>query len=425
MKMTGNKTTKNIISFVLITILIVALSATSYAATLSPGGITGAGEGSDGNDAKVSVTKQVNVGEGVDLSKLKFDYVASLTDVFDHDISSAVYDSVRTINKPIAFSGLSSSSGMGHVIGSTGSFLPAGTAFPHAGVYEYKIKEKDLILEDLTTTPKSYSMKVYIKNGADELYVWGVTVEDEDEQAKIDPTYNPKGNGFLFVSSYAASAAPPKTSPTTPPPITPPPPVTSPALYTSLIIQNKIKNNTSGDEHSFKFVIKMVIPKINEKTSKKVSSDDQVHTKTVSPKTTALSKYKPGKTYIVNFELKDGQKKEFTWLPVGTIYTITEKAEPKYKATSMVTEDGGEPVNGIDGDFNTDYTVTVPDSPNRIKLVAGQGENKVVVINEFFDFVKTNFFIDNLPFILLLIYTVLFLFMYIKSRMQNGYAVKR
>ena len=384
--MIGKSTNKmrKAVAFMLILALMLGMSSTVFGGTLDPGGVTGSGEGTPTDDAKVSITKKLNIGKGVTGPAASFDFVATLTAVSSDKgiVSEPKYSNVKNIFESISFTAGSSS--LGYLIENSDNFLPDTTDFPHAGVYTYTVEETKGSVNGVSYSTQEYTMRVYVKNKPDGsgLYIWGVTViptdDDGDNDKKVDPTLTDSalGNGFVFENTY----------------------VTTTSILVSKAAVGEYADRTKEFEFTITFTLDDSVPlqqTINYDKAD-INSSNQI---TMTQKTGS-----------VEFKLKHGEKINFTGVPAGTAYEITEAGATGYTPKATVVK-GGVSSTPSPGTSGTEYTVA--------NLLAVQGTNSVAFTNTYGDISPTGFLIDNLPFILLIILVVGALALYIRSRKNN------
>lgn len=231
-------------------------------------------------------------------------------------------------------------------------------AFPHAGLYEYEVKETaDTYQGEGTVTYAAdvYHLQVYVANKADgSLYVKTVTAQKEGT----------KQSQIVFTNYFGKNA--------------------------SLTVEKKTTGDLADKTKSFQFTIKFTEPATSLETEFVGTIDG------------AEVRCPVGQ--VVPFNLKDGQKLVFDSLPAGTRYTVTEVGTADgYVPSVTVTENGTvfEAKTGTDGENLT----TVRDNP--AGNLAGEGTNAVVFENIYNEVPITGVIINNLPFVVLIGVTVL------------------
>lgn len=223
--------------------------------------------------------------------------------------------------------------------------------FPHAGLYEYTVKEKAGTSDnDVTYDTGSYNLKVYVINKEDgTLKVQSMTAEkDGDKQDELS-----------FINTYRKNS--------------------------SLEISKTTTGSMADKTKDFDFKIKF---------EKSATENDAVDSYTGKIGSDEIS-FKVGEEN--NFKLHDGETLVFDSLPAGTRYVVKEAAaEDGYTPSIRVVENGVE---------TTETTVSeregIASAENGTNLV-GEKENSVAFTNTYQDVPVTGILLNNWPFVLLI-----------------------
>lgn len=344
-------------------------------------------EGTEGNPATASVTKELQFAEGVETPDVdfSFDFTA---ETFEG--STALPAGTPNLDTTISYDGTetgSTSDGLTTVVKETGNIFE-GETFPAAGVYEYSVVETASGVEGMDDSRAEYTMKVYVKNGIYGTYVYSVTVnQDKNDEGeigtgKVDPEQPETpgtGNGFKFVNVYTEQGSGDPDDPN------------AKALTISKTVAGEYGDHTKD----FTFNVTLV---------KAVTASDESYTGYVGDESYT---FVPGEATEVT--LKHGESLTFDSLPVGTKYTVVETGTENYTGSAVVTE--GEEVTNVDAQEGANLTVSD-------KLVKAGANNSTAVTNTYDDasVTPTGIIINNLPFILLIVAAAAGIALYAVSR---------
>lgn len=327
-----------------------------------------------------TITKKLMIAPNVEAPDVGFAFDVALKSVSDHADSevstNAVYDSVRSWSTAaVNFAGMKNTTG-DSMMKQTPANIPAATAFPHAGVYTYQVTEKAVSALGVTSSGENYTMNVYVKNGASTLEVYAVTViltsDIGDDNKKVDPEPG-DDNGFIFVNSYTPT--------------------------TTLSVQKTTDGDFADRTLSFGYTVTITTPSNTPANSeiRYIKNGDPADSgATVEP-------IGPGATTkTVTMDLKHEDAINFSGLPAGTVYTVTEAQNPNYRLTASVTE-GGTGASNVTVESGS---VTVGDSrpvPTNLVATTGTGEkpNVTAVTGTYRAIEITGLVTENLPFILI------------------------
>ncbi len=293
---------------------------------------------------QANVTKNLELAEGITVPTAEFHF----------EIKGLTEGAPQATIAPIAFSSTDDKGTLqeGRYRITKDTQITFGT-YPHAGIYEYEVKETPDTYKaqdgTMTYAQDVYHLRVYVTNDGDNLKISNITAEKENtKQAKVLFTNTFTKQQSLIVEKQTTGALADKTKP----------------------FDFSIRFTNAGTSEATEFV-----GKIGEKELRCPVDTD------------------------VSFQLHDGQRLVFDALPVGARYQITEKGvKDGYTPNVKVTENGvAKPdKQGTDADSLT----SVPNGENN--NLVGEGENRVTFVNAFHDVPITGVMIDNLPFVVLI-----------------------
>lgn len=226
--------------------------------------------------------------------------------------------------------------------------------FPHAGVYEYTIKEVTGSDNGVTYSKDTYTIRVYVVNEGNGLKIEKITAEGKDG----------KKDKILFTNTYKKNA--------------------------SLMIEKATTGKQADKTKQFSFTVKFhksategQLADFEGKLTRKGGSIETVRTSKGS----------------ASFTLADGDRLVFENLPVGTTYVVTEAGvKDGYTPNVTVVENGVTTVTKQKGTDENDLSSL---HENKNNLV-GENDNKVSFENVYQDVAITGIIMNNLPFVLLI-----------------------
>lgn len=228
--------------------------------------------------------------------------------------------------------------------------------FPHAGEYVYTVEETAENEEGVTYSTDRYTLRVYVKNGADDPEIQSMTAEKNTANG----TDANKVKEIKFVNTYRKDTA------------------------------LTITNNTTGDladkTKDFSFTIKITPSATEEHPTSYIGKigDEEVTVMANTEKT---------------FKLHDGETLSFDSLPAGTRYVVTEAGEEDgYTPSVAVVENGGSPViRPAEGEADGVSSAAAGETN-----LAGENRNTVTFTNAYMDVTTTGIIMNNLPFVLVI-----------------------
>ena len=226
--------------------------------------------------------------------------------------------------------------------------------FPHAGLYEYTIRETAGTENGITYDTAAYHLNVYVVNKENgNLEVRSITAEKDGA----------KQEELSFTNTYRKNS--------------------------SLTISKSTEGMHADKTKDFEFTIKF------ERAATE-SDEIDVYTGIIGEETVNCKVDEE-----TTFELHDGESLVFDCLPAGTRYVVKEvAAEDGYTPSIKIVENGvetqGETVSESDG---------ISSAATGTNLV-GENENEVVFTNTYEDIPLTGIILNNWPFIILIILAI-------------------
>ena len=396
------------------------------------------------NPVQVAITKILRLPIGTTTPNVTFNFTARKIS-FENSTSDealAVMPTLNPANLTISFTAANTTEPDANNIMS----IPLETGdlffevdFPRAGVYIYEITENprtnDLIdfntpYETLTYSDAIYTLRVYVANTEDYTgtYVFAVgaiiTRPDNGNQTvnfKVDPTpggddINYNHSQMIFTNDYVKTNAP--EDPDKPDPIT----------ESTLNVSKTVTGDLGDRGLYFSFDMTLTIPILVEdiplyypayvvEGTRVIGGEELLLNASASQIGTddgGLNFINISSRDITSFRLKHGQRLVFVNTPVGTRYTVTEAAAVGYVSSVEIRAD----LTVVDTVANT-----LPNLPvlTGYRFV-GEWINTAAFENNRTTIVPTGLNINDLPFVGMIAFPVIFLLGYValKSRKRNN-----
>lgn len=428
----SNKLFRTILSLALVLIVCLGVALPAFAANNQTA--NGVIEGTSSAPAKATIAKVLQMPAGVTTPTATFEFLFTpksyngVTDDADKlpDVNkiSDVKKNVVTIE--ISDADNNSPEGGIKTASDESAELTRMITFPNAGVYTYTVTEKEGTYvgndpdydEIMAYSDAKYDITFWVENdGSGGLYVSAIAAkiiaEDSDDQenvnSKVDPT--PGSSEMVFTNTYqkVKSGGDPRNE-----------------VKESLSISNEVTGAYSSKELRFEYnvtVSKAAIP--DAKATYKAyilsgsvivtSADNFAEDAGVEIKTDEFGKYfefTPDSAMTIY--LKHDERIVFTDLAVDGSYTAIQTAMPQYDTSLKVI------VNGVDP---TAVIINEGDPISTGTRLIGEKENSAAFTNAIETISPTGLFIDNLPYILLLVMALgsFAIFVADKSRRRTSY----
>ena len=230
--------------------------------------------------------------------------------------------------------------------------------WPHVGEYVYTVTEKQESMPNVTYDASSYTLRVYVINGTNGLEVEKITAKGT----------NGKTDKILFTNTYAKNNA-------------------------TLTIEKKTTGKYANKTQQFDFTIAF--------TKSPTESTLGEFNGTITRKGNNTPESVTINNGSYNFKLADGDKLQFTDLPVGTTYVVKElAAKDGYTPSVTVIENDTTTVRDRTAVQEGDALDTLREGGK--KNLVGEADNIVTFTNTHQGgVVPTGILMNNLPFILL------------------------
>lgn len=339
---------KKLSALLLSGVMLMSMSIPVFAQTAGTNGIL---QGSTEDvPVKLEITKDFQFAEGLDIPTVQFNF-------------EAIKDTADAPNATIAPVSYSNTDNKGQI--SDGKYtisknaeLTFDSEFPHAGIYEYIIKETPGGMAGIGYDTSEYKIKVHVANKSTMngvTYVKAIVAQDKNTNEK---------KPIKFVNTYTKNS--------------------------KLIIEKRVDGDLGDLTKKFDF--KLTLKKF-------VSSTDSTFTGRITRANGATEQITVTNDREKSFKLAHGDRLEIENLPVGTTYEVIEVgAEDGYMPKVTVIENGIKTVDNYGVNEKNDVSSKTTEKYNLV----GEKENKVTFVNEYRDVSITGIVTNNLPFILLI-----------------------
>lgn len=263
-------------------------------------------EGTKDNQATVSVRKNLEFAEGISTPDSSFDFTASKIESLTQDAPTATINSIQYTNRDER-----GQLNNGKYVLSKTSEITFGQ-FPHAGVYQYKVKETAGKMQGMTYDTNEYTLKVYVANADNNgLYIKMITASEEGKNEKPD--------NLLFTNTYRRRGGEGAGD-----------------NVDSLVIRKDIKGELADKTKGFEFELTF---------TEAAATTLDTQTPLTGKLTGKTGEKEINFTYgqAQTFTLSDGDELRFQNIPAGTRYKVTELGKADgYKPSVKVIENGVE-----------------------------------------------------------------------------------
>jgi hypothetical protein len=422
--------------------LVLVLCLGSFTAAFAEGDPV---EGTETSPAQAGITKILRMPEGTAAPAASFTFEVAKVSLEGLADTAALATMPAISDVTINLSGVTpSTSGNVTTLIKESANIFSGTymskAFDHAGIYKYKITEKnntytdsnpgDGITETMSYSDMEYTITLWVEKGTGSNYYIKVIassyVEDDGQNPptdeKVDPT--PGGGGsydysqMIFENGYMTTKD-----------------VVNPTTGSTLYVNAAVGGGFANEETYFPYSVTLTVPAFLEKQTYRGYVVDATNTVVTSADNGAVQPdagdtlgayidFASGSAVTVN--LKAGQKLVFIDTPAGAAWTATDTlsttADPfkDYLAGVTYTDNNGSPqtITNTDPDTQKGVALTVPASGTLLVNIAGsyaQFTNTRNVTS------PTGILLNNLPYIglILLAVAALVLFVVFKSRKRK------
>lgn len=339
--MKNKRIINKLVATILSGLMLIATTATAFAAptTIPTDGVLQGG--TEGNSVKLQITKDLQFNEGLSTPDVSFDF----------EITGKTPNSPKaTIDKAVFIKDEASQMTDGKQIVSKNLNVKFET-FPHAGVYEYEVKETKGQMDGVTYDESVFNIEVHVANSSTmdgKTYIKAIVAKKNGQKAPIK-----------FLNSYTKN--------------------------NNLVIEKKITGELANLDQKFKFDVTIGNPNSSQKTFEgKILGNDGNPIRTIT--------FNAGEMQTV--ELGNNQQLKFDAVEVGTRYSVKEVAAKDGYTPSVTVIENGNALEKVTVAEDKELEITN-------KLV-GEKENKVTFVNDYNEISITGIIENNLPFIIMI-----------------------
>lgn len=296
----------------------------------------------------VTVTKTLNTNKG-----------STVTETFKYTATAVATETSTAEETPAAtIADISISAAAGDTVTTGTGTLSFGT-FPHAGVYQYTVKETAGTTEGMTYDTTEYTVRVYVVNGKNGLTISEITAETNKE----------KVSSVAFDNSYVENA--------------------------DTLTISKVTTGGSADKtKKFTMTVKFTDPALGTQA-------------TIVPSKNVTANADGSYT----FELADGESATFSNILAGTTYEIVEAQDSKYTATAVIVANGENiatqtPAKGVNYEQGG--------------ILIGENTNTATITNTMEDITVTGVIMNVLPFVMMIVIAGAAMALYVVSRRRRA-----
>jgi len=303
----------------------------------------------------------------------------------------------------------------------TGDILQ-GVTFPHAGIFEFEVRElpktnppidTNTIKHMLNYSKAEYILRVYVTNEGTGTRVSAVimiaTADDNGNPIENNENRVHKVSRMEFVNNFVKTNT-----------------VVDPSVGSTLFVRKQVAGELASRETLFDFSITLTIPDLGQTIPSYYRAYIVQDGKVIDPDENAdedlIDKDEIGRYIMVStdsetmFRLRDGQRLVFVDTPVGTSYVVEEAANPHYAPSVIVTTDNSEAPS----------TPTIPIIGAALSTgpqLVGESLNSAAFTNTRNFISPTGLSINDLPFIgiILLAIGALVVFVAFKTRKRRNH----
>ena len=393
-------------------------------------------KGENGKSAEAAITKILRIADGTAAPAETFEFVFEAKTL--NGVSGLSMPTIGPVG--IEFKGGESGSaeedGVVYLALESDNILEdvADTDWPHAGVYVYEVTETDNGTDGMTYSKAKYQITFFVENVGEtsSLFVAGIGVKilskDDSNQTsnindKVDPT--PGGDEetyfysqVIFTNTYVEPTE--EKDPTDPDNYKLDISKTVAGAYgdRTMYFDFEItidRPATLTDEVSYKaYIVEMIEGELT------VVTDKANYEGTIIPSagTGTYAHFLVTTGSTVQFKLKHGQQLVFTAIHDGASYIAEEAAVEDYTASAAIVVDGAEKVTKSNQKTNEALS-TALDEENEMNLI-GKNQSSADFTNTYKTVTPTGISVDNLPFIMLLVISILGVAVYVTFKYRRS-----
>ena len=414
-------------SLVLAMILCLSMAMPAFAADYA--------KGEDGESAEAAITKILRIADGTAAPAETFQFIFEPKTL--NDVANTSLPPIGPIE--IEFNGdtgVAEEDGVVYLALESDNILKDvdNTDWPHAGVYVYEVTEKDNKTEGMTYSKAKYQIAFFVENIGDtsELFVAGIgvkiiTKDDSNQNAnindKVDPTPGGDEEAYFFSQVIFTNTYVEPTEETDP----------SDPINHKLSISKTVDGAYGDRTKYFDFDItinkpatlkdevnyKAYIVETVEGSLEVVTSDKNYAGKIEEGNGTDTFDH-----FIVTtgsptqFKLKHGQSLVFTAIHDGASYKAEEAAVEDYTASALIVVDGAIGVTKSNDKANEALSTAI-DEENEMNLI-GKNQSSAEFTNTYKTVTPTGISVDDLPYIMLLIISIVAAALYVTVKYRRG-----
>lgn len=357
--------------------------------------------GTEENPAKAALTKELTMNQGISVPEKTFEFEFIKENINGNEDAAG---DMPDLSASVSFTGNEAAQAAGDkvVVRAQSENILENVVFPHAGVYEYKVKEKGTDDSDygFIYSKAQYKMSVYVKNGSQGVYVYFVEVtrllndygSQDGGDVKVDPTPG-DDNSFVFGNKYSKRGGEDQGGD-----------------MPSLTISNFVKGAYADKTLDFSYTLIFNVPKEDSTTTTFDIQNETFDGKIIDKngnETGEVLQFISG--VETQFELKHGEKIVFDNIPSGVRCTVVNAGHEEYSFSANYTENGVLETVSNAG-FGNPITVE--------NMLIGEKENSIDFTGTHYmeDALPTGISMEIAPFVLLIAVSALFIIAYAVKR---------
>ena len=413
---------KLMVSFVLALVLCLGTAAPAFASD-------DFSTGRNGNDAEAAITKILTIPAGM-VTPVK-DYVFTFEAKTVNGEDATSYNMPDISNRTIQIKTDSPSTidaGGNKVVTVQSGNIFAGVVWPHAGEYVYEVREDGGSDPGYTYSQAMYEFHIFVENKNGKLEVVAISaykkINDDGSPDNSGEKTNPTPDGgspgstvsdVKYNNSYTGTIG--GTDPE------------EPGAHV-LRIGKMVVGGYADETKYFSFELTMNVPNAGAGSTYRafvVEKDGDNKYKVVTGEKNYEGSLGSGSSIPVSatgttctFYLKHGQELVFIDLPLGTKCTVAENVDARYspKAVKHIVNENGVPDNGSVG-VNDIQGNKLTVGPFFISEAVSPAPSTVNYTNTFGVISPTGVSVDNLPFVMLIVFALVALTGYVVFRTRR------
>ena len=393
-------------------------------------------KGENGESAEAVITKILRIADGTAAPAETFEFI------FEAKTLNGAADTSMPQIGPIGIefkggeSGSAEEDGVVYLAVESENILKevADTAWPHAGVYVYEVTEADNGTEGMTYSPARYQITFFVENAGDTggLFVAGIgakilTNDDSNQGSNINDKVDPTPGGdeetyffsqVIFTNTYVEPTE--EKDPTDPNNYKLDISKTVAGAYgdRTMYFDFEITINkpaTLKDEVTYKaYIVEIINGELQ------VVTDEANYEGTIIPAAGAgtYAHFLVTTGSAAQFKLKHGQKLVFTAIHDGASYIAEEAAVADYTASAVIVVDGAGSVTKSNQKANEALNTSI-DEENEMNPI-GKNQSSAEFTNTYKTVTPTGISVDNMPFIMILVISIVGAALYVTVKYRRS-----